>query len=258
MLDQLRKDIRKSILTAIVSSQSGHLGASFSIVELLIGCWKHSGRMEKNIKPNQSFPKIILSKGHGVSAYYSLLCRYSDEYNLEDFHKSFRKLDSCYQGHNEINYMTETFCNSGSLGIGVGMSIGYALALKKKKSSEKIYCLLGDGEYMEGLAQEALSYANENNLKNIIFVIDNNGYSMSQKTPEIEISGKNLHIQRINGNSMKEVDQAFKLLKNDKVNIIIGHTIKSCGIKKFENNLYYHSRYPPKSELKYWLNKIYI
>lgn len=61
------KKIRKNILNSIQNSDSGHLGPSFSCLEILYSIMKYNINYKK-----KSRSRIILSKGHAAPAIYSL------------------------------------------------------------------------------------------------------------------------------------------------------------------------------------------
>ena len=66
--------IRKSILNMIFNAKSGHIGGSFSCVDILVSLY-----YGKNIKFNPKKPslknrdRVIISKGHASAAFYSIL-----------------------------------------------------------------------------------------------------------------------------------------------------------------------------------------
>ena len=61
------KKLRKNILNSIQNSDSGHLGPSFSCLEILYVIMKNNINFKK-----KSRNRIILSKGHAAPAIYSM------------------------------------------------------------------------------------------------------------------------------------------------------------------------------------------
>ena len=61
------KKLRKNILNSIQNSDSGHLGPSFSCIEILYTIIKNNINFKK-----KSRSRIILSKGHAAPALYSI------------------------------------------------------------------------------------------------------------------------------------------------------------------------------------------
>ena len=54
----------------------------------------------------------------------------------------------------------------------------YIIGFKGKKRNEKVFVLLGDGELFEGSIWEAIMFAGEHKLDNLIVIIDNNKVCM--------------------------------------------------------------------------------
>ena len=61
------KKLRKNILNSIQNSDSGHLGPSFSCIEIFYTIMKNNINFKK-----KSRSRIILSKGHAAPALYSI------------------------------------------------------------------------------------------------------------------------------------------------------------------------------------------
>ena len=86
------KKLRKNILNSIQNSDSGHLGPSFSCIEILYTIMKNNINFKK-----KSRSRIILSKGHAAPALYSIY----DHLGLlkKNELNTLRKFKSRLQGH---------------------------------------------------------------------------------------------------------------------------------------------------------------
>lgn len=62
-----------------------------------------------------------------------------------------------------------------SLGVGVAQAVSLAWELTRGGSDRKVVCLAGDGELHEGAAFEALRFAHDAGLTNLLLVVDANG-----------------------------------------------------------------------------------
>ena len=67
------------------------------------------------------------------------------------------------------------FQSSGSLGQGLSCAAGIALGKKLDGESERVFCLLGDGESEEGQIWEAGMWAAHHKLDNLVAFTDWNG-----------------------------------------------------------------------------------
>ncbi|MBT7610067.1 MAG: hypothetical protein HN576_09940, partial [Bacteriovoracaceae bacterium] len=146
------KEIRIEILDLFEKGERGHLPSAYSLVEILVTLYfYHSKITPRNYHQSD---KILLSKGHGCMALYSILSDLGfidkKEYLL------FCKVGGILGGHPTRNPSIGVEISSGSLGHGASIGLGKALALKLKNILDKnIYVVLGDGECNEGSVWEA-------------------------------------------------------------------------------------------------------
>ncbi len=242
--------IRYSILKICLKTKEGHIGSSFSILEILYVIFK------KYSKKNY----FVLSKGHASIGAYAIM--YHFKLISKKVFDSFCKIDSKLGGHPDSTKLPILNFSTGSLGHGLPNSAGFAYALKLKKSKKKIICLLGDQELMEGTTWESLHVIDNYKLTNIIIIIDRNNSDfrsvkfLNLKKKLAVFSDK---IFEIDGHNPSEIDKALKLSINNKLfNIIIANTIKGYGLKSIANNPAWHHKVPTKQELKNFKDELKI
>jgi transketolase len=177
---------------------------------------------------------FILSKGHGVPAWYSALIvskEIDEKYKLE-----LRKIDSPLQGHPDTNKCNWVDASTGALGQGLSMALGRAKAKQLKKQNNYVYCIIGDGECQEGQIWEAFLYAGYQKITNIIVFLDynkrqNDGYIeniLSLEPLSAKLISFNWNVQEIDGHSHYDISNAIETAKNAKniPSIIIANTKK--------------------------------
>ncbi len=230
------KEIRKLLIKSLHIAKSGHPGSSLSMVEILNYIYK----FDKGFK-------LVLSKGHGVPALYSVMNYYNELEDEQLF--SLRKVNSKTQGHPDRSKFQKIDCSTGALGQGLSVAIGYALASKLQNKNYNTYCILGDGELQEGQIWEAAMYLGTNFLKNLLVIVDNNKFQ-NEDTVEKTLPMGNL-IDKFNsfgfqtididGHDFKQIDNAFKLFKQcNKPFLILANTVKGKGISFMENSAKWH------------------
>jgi pyruvate dehydrogenase E1 component alpha subunit len=74
--------------------------------------------------------------------------------------------------------------SSAIVGGQLPIALGAALAIKRKSSSEKVWCFLGDMTSETGMAQSTIRYARNHELP-ITFIIENNGLSVFTDTRKV-------------------------------------------------------------------------
>jgi transketolase len=124
------------------------------------------------------------------------------------------------------------------------VAIGVAMDIKIRGGSNKVVCILGDGELNEGTCWEAALVANAHKLDNLIFVIDRNMFQANMPTEEL-IPLEPLHdkftafgaaVKRIDGHDFAALDTAFKSypFQQNKLNVVICDTVRGKGLPSIE------------------------
>ncbi len=156
-------------------AKSGHPSSSLSCSDII-------GTLYFDIMDSNR-DKFILSKGHAVPALYSALI-VNNVISIDLINK-LREIDSPLQGHPDVSRLPEVQLTTGALGQGLSFGIGVALAKKLKKEQGEVYVLVGDGEIQEGQIWEAVMFAGNKNLSNLILFLDNNGGQSDGKVSDI-------------------------------------------------------------------------
>lgn len=256
-LKKLAYELRQDTVDIIMAGGGGHIGGDMSIMEILVELYFD----QMNISPeNQNDPDrdlFVLSKGHSVEAYYSVLAK-KGFFPLQEVKDQFSKFDSPYIGHPN-NKLPGIEMNSGSLGHGLPVCVGMALAGKRDGRDYRVYTVMGDGELAEGSIWEAAMAAHQYHLDNLCAVIDRNHLQISGNTEDV-MGHENLHdrfasfgwhvIDVSDGNDIDALQMAFIEAKNTKnqPTVIIANTIKGKGSPVMENKASWHHHVPSQEE----------
>ena len=228
LIKKARK-LRQNSFNAFIQKGEAHLGGSFSMIEIIISLY------EKILKKNDKF---VLSKSHASFP----LCLLLKEKGLNP------KLTT----HLELDSKNGIHCTTGSLGHGLPIATGMAFARKKQNKPGNIYVLISDGECQEGTTWESILIASTHRLSNLNIIIDYNKIQALSKINDVlpleslSAKFKSFNCKCItikNGHSFSDLIKAFKKTnKSNKPRIFIVNTIKSKGIKEFENDPVWHAR----------------
>lgn len=256
-LKKLAYELRQDTVDIIMAGGGGHIGGDMSIMEILVELYFD----QMNISPeNQNDPDrdlFVLSKGHSVEAYYSVLAK-KGFFPLQEVKDQFSKFDSPYIGHPN-NKLPGIEMNSGSLGHGLPVCVGMALAGKRDGRDYRVYTVMGDGELAEGSIWEAAMAVHQYHLDNLCAVIDRNHLQISGNTEDV-MGHENLHdrfasfgwhvIDVSDGNDIDALQKAFIEAKNTKnqPTVIIANTIKGKGSPVMENKASWHHHVPSQEE----------
>ena len=255
-LEKMAKQVRKGIIEAVYSNQSGHPGGSLSVADILtVLYFKEMNIDEEN--PNwDDRDRLVLSKGHCSPALYSCLAN-RGFFPVEDL-KTFRNINSYLQGHPDKNKVPGVDMTTGSLGQGLSSANGMAIAGKMDGKDYRVYCILGDGEIEEGQIWEAAMAANKYKLDNLCVIVDNNNLQidgtieevMSSYTIDEKFRSFGFEIIKIDGHDITEIIKAFDVAKNvkGKPTCIIAKTIKGKGVSFMEEQVGWHGKAPNEEQ----------
>ena len=109
-------------------------------------------------------------------SHYQCLLKGVPEKNLIKEIINGKSISLCFPEHN--------IYSSAIVGGNVPIAVGTALALKKKKSKNKVFCFMGDMTSETGIAHESIKYSVKNNLP-ITFIIEDNNISVCTNTRKI-------------------------------------------------------------------------
>ena len=256
-LEIFANDIRIDVLRHIKNANSSHISSCFSVVDIITYLYCNLINISPKIVNDPNRDIFILSKGHAGLVVYSVLAKlnFFDAELLKEYYKD----NSIFSGHISHKNIPGVEFSTGSLGHGLGVATGFALASKLLGKHNKIYVLLSDGECDEGSTWEAILFASQHKLDNLIAIIDYNKQQALGSTIDIlNLEPFALKWQsfgwktfKTNGHDFKNIKEVFDdvQLFQKKPSVIIADTIKGKGVTFFENNsLLWHYRCPNDSE----------
>jgi transketolase len=239
--------IRTLSMDAIQKANSGHPGTPMALAPLAYTLWQRYLRFdpEDPIWPNRD--RFVLSAGHASMLLYSLLYlarvkAVDPDYEivgqqavtLDDI-KHFRQLDSKCPGHPEYRWTSGVETTTGPLGQGIATSVGMAVASAWKAAHFNrpeaelfdfdVYAIAGDGCLMEGVSNEAASFAGHQKLSNLCWIYDNNHITIDGHTSityeddvEARFQGYQWNVTRVeDANNLDEIARGFDNFKEEQV-----------------------------------------
>ncbi len=247
-LDKLAHEFRYIITDIICRAGGGHIGGSLSLVEILITLYYRI----MNFRPDQprweDRDRFILSKGHAGPALYTVLA-YQGFFG-KDWLPTLNQNGTNLPSHVDQVKTPGVDQTAGSLGQGLSCALGFAMAGKIKKSKNRVFCVIGDGESQEGQIWEAAMFAGKNKLDNLVVITDYNKMQIDGETDEIlslePLTDKwrsfGWEVFEANGHNWdeiyKSIIEATKV--KGKPSMIIAHTVKAKGNECFEGQVASH------------------
>lgn len=227
---------RINILYMIKRAGSGHIGSSFSALDIIT--WLYLNEL----RPEDVF---FSSKGHDCPALYATLISLG-RLPFDLLHQLRRP--GGLPGHPTVDFGP---INSGSLGMGISKAKGMILANRLLGKQGRVFVLVGDGELQEGQNWEALRTLED--YPELTVIVDENGMQSDGETLPNPLYNQRLCF---NGHDFYEIEKYVKNIGLFVADLFVANTIKGKGVSFMEtineDSLYlYHSGAP--SDLDYEL-----
>ena len=232
---------RINTLFMIMQAGSGHIGSSFSSMDLI--CWLWTSALVDANSGRPGADTYFSSKGHDAPALYSLLVAL-DKLDGSLLHK-LRRLGGL-PGHPDVE-VPFIATNTGSLGMGISKAYGMARAQRLtlgRANAGRIVVMTGDGELQEGQIWESLQPAANEGLGEIVVIVDHNKLQSDSAVSAVSDLGPiedkfrafGWEVQRADGHDLGAVRAAFERFEAvpDRPKVLIADTIKGKGVSFME------------------------
>ena len=250
---------RVNTLYMIAGAWSGHIGTSFSSLEIM--SWLFLNEIRDLDRGPADCDIFFSSKGHDAPALYSVLIGLG-LLPEEKVHQLRRLHGLPGHPHVETPFIQ---ANTGSLGMGVSKAKGMAIANRLLGKPRRIFVLTGDGELQEGQFWESLGTAVHHGLGEIVAIIDHNKIQSDTWVRQVSDLGDleaklkafGWHVSRVDGHDVSALERTFRSLDAiaDRPKAIVADTVKGKGVSFMEGpamaagELYgYHSGAPAEQQ----------
>ena len=239
-------DYREHIIKLAHTQNFGiHVGGSLSLAEVFTTLYFDAANLDPKNPTWQNRDRIVLSKGHGNVGLLTILAM-KGFFPFSVF-ENFNEVGSHYSMHSDAE-VPGVEHSAGSLGHGLSVAVGMALVAKTDMQPWQVYCIIGDGEMMEGSVWEAMMSASHFKLNNLNAIIDRNRLCQEGTTAETmdlePLTEKSRafgwSVFEVDGHSIRELLDAFSADSGEKPKLIITNTIKGRGIHSLENQAKSH------------------
>ena len=260
-IDELKKlcnEIRIDILDSIVEAGSGHIGGSFSMVEIFVALYYEVMNINPKNPKMKGRDRFVLSKGHSCPCLYAVLAN-KGFFPKEELMRE-RKYHSILQGHPDSKRCPGVEASSGSLGQGFSIAAGMALGAKVTGEKCQVYTVIGDGECGEGMVWEAAAASAHYKLDNLTVILDHNGLQIDGPNEKVmdprDLRAKfeEFGFETIDVKDGNDITQVLAALREPRVEgkprFLDCHTIKGKGVSFMENRLEWHAKLPTQDEYR--------
>ena len=233
---------RANALVAVKRAGSGHLGSSFSALDVVANLLFRELNVAEVGWDSPDRDVFFSSKGHDVPGLYAAL----NALGVVPTEKllRLRRLGGL-DGHPDVG-VPGIEANSGSLGMGISKGRGIAWAKRRLGRGGRVVVMTGDGELQEGQNWEALQSAAHQRLRRLWVIVDRNELQSDKTTDEILALGDleaklrafGWHVATCDGHDHAALGAAFASFgeaPDDVPKALLANTIKGRGVSFMEH-----------------------
>lgn len=256
--------IRRHGLEMTHLSRGSHIGAIFSVAEIISVLYTRVLRVRPEDPKWADRDRFILSKGHAGASVYAALAE-TGFFSVEELREHYAN-GSRLSGHVSHKGVPGIEFSTGSLGHGLSVAVGMALAGKMDNAPWRVYTVLGDGECDEGAVWEAALQGHQWKLDNLVAVVDFNRMqsltfcedTLSLEPFEDKWRAFGWDAVTVDGHDTEALETAFRRMSvsNGKPHVIIARTTKGKGVSFMENDILWHYRTPQGEEYEAALKEL--
>jgi transketolase len=232
---------RANALTAVKRAGSGHLGSSFSAMDIVTFLFEEELTTAQLGWDHPDRDIYFSSKGHDVPGLYAVL----HSFGVIPPERLLRlRREGGLDGHPDVR-VPGIEANSGSLGMGISKGRGVAWAKTFLGRGGRVVVMTGDGELQEGQNWEALQAGAHEAVGNLIVVVDRNELQSDKPTEEIlglgdleeKLRSFGWYVEACDGHSYLELREAFEdfRFEPERPKVLVAHTIKGKGVSFMEH-----------------------
>ncbi len=224
---------RINTLTMIEYAGSGHIGSSFSSLDIV--SWLQLEVLGEG-------DRYFSSKGHDAPGLYSILIGLG----RLPFERLFalRRLGGL-PGHPDVLTTPEVVTNTGSLGMGISKARGFVLADRLAGRRGSVYVLTGDGELQEGQFWESLQPTANHGLGELTVIVDHNKLQSDTWVSQVsdlgdleqKVAAFGWAVGRCDGHDLGAFSAALAGLREsapDRPKLLVADTLKGAGVSFME------------------------
>ena len=239
-LEKIALRVREHIIN--MSTDGGcFVGASLSCADLLVYLYNSYLNIDQDHLKDPNRDYLFLSKGHDVPALYGVFVEKG--WLEEDRLKNHLKSNDDIYWHPNRKIAGVEF-HSGSLGHLPSVSLGVAYDCRLRGQTNKIICVVGDGECDEGSVWETMLVASAKKMNNLTIVVDRNHFQANMATEDLiplepfedKFRAFGAEVRRIDGHSFEQLHETFSALPfhAEKPSVIICDTVRGKGLPSIE------------------------
>jgi transketolase len=258
MLRERARFIRLETVRLIEIAKTGHYTSVFSAAEIFSALYYDVMTLRRGEPKWPSRDRFTIGKGHAAVGLFPI---YADlDFFPKEWLDNYTRLGSPLGDHPDMRKVPGVDFSSGSIGHALSNGLGMVLAQRWTGEDYTVFCMMGDGEMQEGQVWEAAISAAQHKARNLIAIIDRNGYQLDGKVDDVmniepldekwRAFGWEVHV--VDGHDIAATTELLRRVKADTERqvpcCIIARTVKGKGVSYMETEPGWHLGYLDPSD----------
>ncbi len=242
--------IRLETIRLIDIAKTGHYTSVFSAAEVFSALYYDVMNLRRGEPGWDGRDRFTIGKGHAAVGLFPI---YADlDFFPRDWLDDYTRLGSPLGDHPDMRKVPGVDFSSGSIGHALSNAIGMVLAQRWTGKDYKVFCMMGDGEMQEGQVWEAALFAAQNRMKNLIAIIDRNGFQLDGRVDDVmaiepldeKWRAFGWEVHSVDGHDIAAVTALLRRLRADETRekpaLVISKTVKGRGVSYMETDPGWH------------------
>ena len=253
---QLSLDIRRLALEMVHAANASHIGGVLSMADILGVLYTDILKVSPDDPGRPDRDRLIVSTGHCCAGVYAALATLGF-LTLAEL-KTYGADGSRLMTHISLK-VPGAEVSTGPPGHGLPFGCGKALSAKRRGQAWKTHVILSDGELDEGSNWEAILFAPQQRLDNLVAIVDYNRIQSLGKVEDVlelePLADKwrafRWSVREVDGHDHDALREALATApwEPGKPSCLIARTVKGKGVGFMENELLWHYRSPNAAQL---------
>ena len=245
--------VRLETVRLIGIAKVGHYASAFSAAEIFATLYYDTMRLRRGEPKWPDRDRFLMGKGHAAVGLFPILADW--DFFSKDVLDGYTRLGNPLGDHPDVRKVPGVDFSSGSIGHALSGGLGMALGARLQGKDFNVYVLLGDGEMQEGQVWEAAISGAHHRARNLIAIVDRNGFQLDGRVDDImgiePLAAKwrafNWEVHEVDGHDVAALATLLRKINADTTRqmpvCIIARTIKGKGISYMETEPGWHLGY---------------
>ncbi|CDX54286.1 Transketolase, beta subunit [Mesorhizobium plurifarium] len=259
MLKERARFVRLETIRLIEIAKTGHYTSVFSAAEIFAALYYDVMRLRRGDPKWAGRDRFTIGKGHAAVGLFPI---YADlGFFPKEWLDQYTRLGSPLGDHPDMRKVPGVDFSSGSIGHALSNALGMVLAQRWTAEKDyRVFCMMGDGEMQEGQVWEAAINAAQHRARNLIAIIDRNGYQLDGRVDDLmniepldeKWRAFGWEVHTVDGHDVAKVTELLRQVRADDERtrpcVIIAKTSKGRGVSYMETEPGWHLGYLDPSD----------